>query len=93
LSRFGKLAAVSIGGGAVLLQMAQHFGFIEIKFGKPSRFDRIKKRMIKAAEEVGLPVRNESNAEKFFKELGFFLQDNISFGASYCGGVLVGIAF
>jgi len=47
---------------------------------------------IRAAEEVGLPIENKSKVEKYLTEIKDFLQENISFGASYFGGVLVGIA-
>ncbi len=89
---FGKLAAFSIGSSVILLQIAQHSGYIEIKFGKKSRLDDLKKKAIKAAEEVGLPVRNQSKLEKILTEAKSFLQENISFGASYVGGCLIGIA-
>lgn len=60
--------------------------------GKRSRIEELKKKAIKAAEEVGLPIENKSKMEKYLIEIKEFLQENISFGASYFGGVLVGIA-
>lgn len=92
MSRVGKLAAFSIGSSVILLQVAQHLGYIEIKLGKRSKLDQLKKKALQAAEEVGLPVKDQSKAELIIKEVKSFLQENISFGASYCGGVLVGIS-
>jgi uncharacterized membrane protein (Fun14 family) len=53
-SRVGKMAAFTIGSGVLALQVAQHCGYIEIKWGKKSKFDQFKKKALQAAEEVGL---------------------------------------
>ena len=60
--------------------------------GKRSKIDQLKKKALQAAEEAGLPIKDQSKAEIILKEVKTFLQENISFGASYCGGVLVGIS-
>ena len=52
----------------------------------------LKKKAIKAAEEVGIPVKQTTKAEKILKKVKSFMQENVSFGASYCGGVLVGFS-
>lgn len=92
LSRVGKLAAFTVGSSVILLQVAQHLGYIEIKWGKNSKIDDLKKKAIKAAEEVGIPVKQTTKAEKILKKVKSFMQENVSFGASYCGGVLVGFS-
>ena len=92
MSRVGKLAAFTVGSSVILLQVAQHLGYIEIRLGKRSRIEELKKKAIKAAEEVGIPVHDKSKGEKILGEVKTFLQENISFGASYLGGVLVGFS-
>jgi uncharacterized membrane protein (Fun14 family) len=53
-SRVGKLAAFTLGTSVLVLQVAQHMGYIEIKLTKKSKIDQLKKKALKAAEEIGI---------------------------------------
>jgi uncharacterized membrane protein (Fun14 family) len=92
-SKVSKMAAFTIGTGVIGLQIAQHSGYIEIKWGKKSnKLDDIKKKAIKAAEEAGITKQN-SKAEKVALQMKSFLQENITFGVSFGGGFLIGFSF
>jgi uncharacterized membrane protein (Fun14 family) len=93
-SRVGKMAAFSIGSGVLVLQLAQHCGYIEIKWGKKSKIEQMKKKMLKAAEEVGITTNGSSNGklDKFADEMKTFLQNNITLGVSFGAGLLIGIS-
>ena len=92
-SRVGKFAAFTVGTSVIALQVAQSSGYIEIKFGKKSKIEDLKKKALKAAEEVGLAEPEErSQVKKAVKEVKKFLETNLTFGASYFGGMLIGIS-
>ncbi|CAF0906663.1 unnamed protein product [Brachionus calyciflorus] len=96
LSRVGKMAAFTLGSSMIMLQLAQHMGYIEIKWGKKSsKLRDLKKKALKAAEETGLietPGQNEK-LNKVLKEAKNFVQDNITIALSFGGGILVGFSF
>ena len=93
-SRVGKLAAFTIGSGVLLLQVAQHMGYIEVKWKKNSKLDDLKKKAIKAAEEAGLTNgAKNGKLEQSLQEVKYFLQDNFTFGISFAGGALIGFSF
>lgn len=95
LSRVGKLAAFTIGSSVIVLQVAQQMGYIEIKWGKKSsKLQDLKKKAIQAVEETGINtgMRNDKT-DRVFKEVKKFFQKNLTFGASFGGGVLVGFSF
>lgn len=95
MSKVGRMAAFTVGSSLIGLQLAQHFGYIEIKWGKKSsKIKDLKKKAIKAAEESGL-LDKETQNEKLEKAYGFvkkFMQENFAFGLSFGGGVLIGIS-
>ena len=93
-SRVGKMAAFTIGSGVLVLQLAQHCGYIEIKWGKKSKIDQMKKKVLKAAEEVGITTNGSPNSkmEKIADEVKTFFQNNITLGVSFGAGLLVGIS-
>lgn len=94
LSRVGKLAAFTIGSGVLVLQVAQHLGYIEIKWGKRSKIDELKKKALKAVEETGIKTNYNDN-EKVnlaLKNIKKFFKNNVTFGVSFGGGVLIGFS-
>ena len=93
-SRVGKMAAFTIGSGVLVLQLAQHCGYIEIKWGKKSKIDQMKKKVLKAAEEVGITTNGSPNSkmEKIADEVKTFFQNNITLGVSFGAGLLIGIS-
>lgn len=93
MSKVGKMAAFTVGTSVILLQVAQSSGYIEIKFGKRSKIEDLKKKAIQAAEEVGISKpENKTKLEKLVQDSKKFLENNISFGASYIGGLLIGFS-
>lgn len=92
LSRVGKLAAFVIGSGVIALQVAQHMGYIEVRWAKKSKIDELKKKAIKAAEESGV-IQKQSKVEKIALDAKKFFKENVTFAVSFGGGVLIGFSF
>jgi FUN14 domain-containing protein 1 len=98
LNKVGRLAAFSVGTSVIVLQVAQHMGYIEIKMGKKSsELDELKKKALKAAngfkDELGFgEKKSESKIEQAANEVKEFFKNNFTFGASYVGGCLIGLA-
>ena len=90
IAKIGKIAAFTLGSSVLMLQVAQHFGYIEIKFTKKSKLDELKKKALKAAEDSGLV---EQKSERAVKEVKKFLSNNLSFGLAFGGGLLIGFSF
>ena len=93
-SRVGKLAAFSIGSGILVLQVAQHLGYIEVKLAKKSRVEELKRKALRAAQDAGLtsPASGQSSIERAAVQVQGFLKDNLTLGVSFGGGLLVGIS-
>lgn len=92
LSKVGRIAAFSIGTSVILLQVAQQLGYIEIKFTKKSKLDQFKKKAMEAAEQTGL-IDKKQEANVAARKAKKFLENNITFGVSFCGGLLIGFSF
>ena len=93
LSRVGKLAAFTIGSTLITLQVAQHLGYIEVSWGKKkSKFDELKKKALKVAEENGLTNRDDK-LNTAVGEVKSFFQNNVTFALSFGGGALIGFSF
>jgi FUN14 domain-containing protein 1 len=94
-SRVGKLAAFTIGSTLITLQVAQHLGYIEVRWGKKkSQLSELKKKAIKAAEQAGLTGNNPNDkAEQVMGEVKSFFQNNFTFALSFGGGALIGFSF
>ena len=94
LNKVGRLAAFSVGSSVIVLQIAQHLGYIEVRLGKkPSSIDEIKKKAIKAAEELtNSKIEEKTKVEKVVIQVKSFLQNNVTFGISYIGGTLIGFS-
>ena len=93
-SRVGKLAAFTLGTSVLALQVAQHLGYIEVKFTKKSKIDQLKKKALKTAEEIGLTDNSAKNGklEAGLNHVKTFMQNNLTFGVSFGGGVLIGFS-
>lgn len=92
LSRVGKLAAFVLGSGVIALQVAQHMGYIEVRWTKKSKIDDLKKKAIKAAEEAGV-IQSQSKMEKLALDTKKFFKNNVTFAVSFGGGLLIGFSF
>lgn len=83
--KVGKLAAFTVGSTVLLLQIAQHQGYIEINWTRVnSRLHRAKRRIEQEAERAIPALR---------RDMKIFIQENIFLTASFIGGFLIGMSF
>jgi len=80
----GKMAAATIGGTLVILQIAHHKGYIKVDWNKmtndtSSMADKLKKK---------LHLKSRSGLEKFQD----FARDNVYVAGGFTGGFFLGIA-
>lgn len=66
MMKVGKVAALAVGGGIILLQVANHSGYVKINWDK----------VFKQAEEVGSRIEQQSTSKgpKFLDKVSRFLQ-------------------
>lgn len=84
MMKVGKAAAVALGGGIILLQVANHNGYIKVDWDKLS----------KKADQIGDKVEASSSSKgpKLLDKVKRFAQENTYMAAGYAGGFLIGIA-
>ncbi|GJQ86280.1 hypothetical protein Trydic_g8976 [Trypoxylus dichotomus] len=82
--KVGKTAAFAIGGGIILLQIAQNQGYIKIDW------DRIRKKAAKTSEVVETNIAN--NAPTWIQQFKGFVNKNSCFAGGFLGGFFIGIA-
>lgn len=92
LSRVGKMAAFVLGSGVIALQVAQHMGYIEVRWAKKSKIEELKKKALQAAEDTGM-IKSQSKVEKLVLDTKKFFKQNVTFAVSFGGGVLIGFSF
>ena len=91
--KLGKMAAFTIGSTVIMLQVAQSSGYVDIRFGKQSKIDSLKKKALKAADAVGLTEPDtQTQVQRALGEVKKFMKNNVTFGASFFGGVLIGFS-
>lgn len=79
----GKAVAVAVGGGIILLQLANDQGIIKINYSKMNR--KIDKVMDKVEQKI--TGRSGSWADKIVQ----FTRRNTPFTVGFIGGVLIGV--
>merc|ERR1711879_872671 len=82
--KVGKMAAATVGGSLILLQIAHHKGYIKVDWNKMGRdsstvADRVKDK---------LKMRSRSGFERFMD----FASDNVFLAGGFTGGFFLGIA-
>uniref|UniRef100_T1J703 FUN14 domain-containing protein 1 n=1 Tax=Strigamia maritima TaxID=126957 RepID=T1J703_STRMM len=83
-TKVGKFAAVSIGGGLLLLQIANHQGYIRINWNKVNdHVQQARKEIEKEAKHSG---------PRIAKQVQRFIHENAIISTSFAGGFLLGIA-
>ncbi|XP_073991241.1 FUN14 domain-containing protein 1-like isoform X2 [Rhodnius prolixus] len=84
MMKVGKVAAVALGGGIILLQVANHNGYIKVNWD----------RLYKKVDEVGDTVEATATSKgpKLMDKVRRFAQENTYMAAGYAGGFLIGIA-
>nr|CAH7748893.1 unnamed protein product [Callosobruchus chinensis] len=82
--RVGKTAALALGGGIILLQVANEKGYIKINW------DKVSKNLDKVADKVEEKVTGQK-ASWTDKVLNF-ARNNTPFSSGFVGGFLIGLA-
>ncbi|XP_019869380.1 FUN14 domain-containing protein 1 isoform X2 [Aethina tumida] len=82
--RVGKTAALALGGGIILLQVANEKGYININW------DKVNRNLDKVADKVEQQVTGQGPS--WVDKVLNFARHNTPFSAGYVGGFLIGLA-
>ncbi|CAG9581360.1 unnamed protein product [Danaus chrysippus] len=82
--KIGKLAAVGVGGGVILLHIASQKGYIDINW------DKINKKVDKITDKIEKEATGRS--PDWFEKVMLFVKDNSYYSAGFTGGFFFGIA-
>ncbi|XP_026319883.1 FUN14 domain-containing protein 1 isoform X2 [Hyposmocoma kahamanoa] len=82
--KIGKVAAVGLGGGVILLHIASQKGYIDINW------DKINKRVDKISDKIEKETTGKS--ADWFEKVILFVKDNSYYSAGFTGGFFFGIA-
>lgn len=85
--RVGKIAATAIGGGFLLLQIANHSGYVQVDWKKVEKDVNKAKKHLKKRTKQAAPEINS-----FFEEATEFVKKNIVLSSGFVGGFLLGLA-
>ncbi|XP_060537449.1 FUN14 domain-containing protein 1 isoform X2 [Cylas formicarius] len=82
--RVGKIAALALGGGIILLQIANEKGYININW------DKVNRNLDKVADKVEEQITGQGPSwmDKVIK----FGRNNTPFSSGFIGGFLIGMA-
>lgn len=83
MMKIGKMAAVTVGGSIILLQLANHKGYIDINW------DKVINKVDNAAKSV---EASTSKKNKLLDKVSDFAQKNGFVAAGALGGFLIGLA-
>lgn len=85
--RVGKIMATAVGGGFLLLQIANHSGYVQVDWRKVEKdVNKAKKHLKKKANKAS-PELNS-----FIEESTEFVKRNIVVSGGFVGGFLLGLA-
>jgi len=82
--KVGKVAAIAVGGGIILLQVANHQGYIKVNW------DKVYKQVDKVADRV--EEKATGQGPKWMEKVGAFARKNTCAAAGFTGGFLLGLA-
>ncbi|XP_016361119.1 FUN14 domain-containing protein 1-like [Sinocyclocheilus anshuiensis] len=85
--RVGKIAATAVGGGFLLLQIANHSGYVQVDWKKVEKDVNKAKRRLKKNTKKAAPEFNT-----FIEEATEFVKKNIVVSSGFVGGFLLGLA-
>ncbi|KAG7268842.1 hypothetical protein CRUP_023962 [Coryphaenoides rupestris] len=87
--RVGKIAATAVGGGFLLLQIANHSGYVQVDWKKVEKDVNKAKRHLKKKAKKAAPEINS-----FIEEVKAtdFIKRNIVVSSGFMGGFLLGLA-
>ncbi|XP_054266359.1 FUN14 domain-containing protein 1B-like isoform X2 [Macrosteles quadrilineatus] len=86
MMKVGKMAAVAVGGSIILLQVANHKGYVKINW------DRIYRNVEDQVEKITEDASTSKKGPKILDKVTEFFKSNSYFSASFTGGVLIGVA-
>ncbi|XP_061081488.1 FUN14 domain-containing protein 1 isoform X2 [Conger conger] len=85
--RVGKIAATAVGGGFLLLQIANHSGYVQVDWKKvETDVNKAKKHLKKKANKAAPEINS------FIEESSEFVKRNIVLSSGFVGGFLLGLA-
>ncbi|XP_010891469.1 FUN14 domain-containing protein 1 isoform X2 [Esox lucius] len=85
--RVGKIAATAVGGGFLLLQIANHSGYVQVDWKKVEKDVNKAKKHLKKKTKQAAPEINS-----FIEEATEFVKRNIVLSSGFVGGFLLGLA-
>jgi len=84
--RVAKTTAFAVGGGIILLQIANETGFVKVNWKKLNR------KLEKVADRVENELVNSHNKKSISDKIIDFLKNNTPFTSGFVGGFLIGMA-
>ncbi|XP_029941764.1 FUN14 domain-containing protein 1 isoform X2 [Salarias fasciatus] len=85
--RVGKIAATAVGGGFLLLQIANHSGYVQVDWKKVEKdVNKAKKHLKKKANKAAPEINT------FIEEATDFIKRNIVLSSGFVGGFFLGLA-
>ncbi|KAF7709476.1 FUN14 domain-containing protein 1 [Silurus meridionalis] len=85
--KVGKIAATAVGGGFLLLQIANHSGYVQVDWKKVKKDVNKAKKHLKKKASKAAPELNS-----FIDESTEFVKRNIVVSSGFLGGFLLGLA-
>lgn len=82
--RIGKMASVAIGGGILLLQLANHKGYISIDW------DKVTKKADKVTDQIEEVVYGDE--PKIMDQVGILTRSNPYIVTAFIGGFFIGLS-
>ncbi|XP_034943658.1 FUN14 domain-containing protein 1 isoform X2 [Chelonus insularis] len=82
--KVGKIAAFSVGGGIILLQIAANHGYIKINW------DKIQDKAEKLSDNIEEKITGEG--PKLIDKVGLWCRQNTYVATSFLGGFFIGLA-
>ncbi|XP_076261369.1 FUN14 domain-containing protein 1-like isoform X2 [Rhynchophorus ferrugineus] len=82
--RVGKSAALALGGGIILLQIANEKGYINVNW------DKVNKKIDKVVDKVEEQITGEGPS--WMDKVTVFAKNNTPFSSGFLGGFLIGMA-
>ncbi|XP_038203723.1 FUN14 domain-containing protein 2-like [Arvicola amphibius] len=86
--KVGKLAATAVGGGVILLELANHTGHIKVDWKRVENDMKKAKEQLKIRKSAQIPHEVKSKAE----EVVLFIKQNVLVTGGFFGGFLLGMA-
>lgn len=82
--KVGRVAAATIGSTVLLIQIAQHQGYVQINWDKVRRTSQAAERELRRVANSQMPG--------VFENFRVFLQENLFLAVGFGGGFLLGMA-